>query len=604
MSADITGPYMQRAMYHYILTDRNLLAKLDGDFFIQEAAKHFYPIAKAYSLKFFNPPTKEIIIEEASRTETLDDARMAQLDFLYNDNPLESVNKDYIRELIINVATWKSCVSGVESAIEFIKKNEGKVIEHPDVSKKFRERVRMLIDNPLSVNYEIEDSNGSNFWDPETHKQEKLARRTTGYSFIDACMDGGYWDGSFTVFAGAPKVGKSQFLCNLCAQSVINGYNSLYITLELPEPMVIGRIGSNILNIPHADYGAISNTPRLAEEMKKYRANHINPLGELVVKSYPTSTMTAEDLEAYVLKEELARSTEENRFKFHNIFVDYINIMRNPMNEYSENTYIKIKNIAEHLKGVGVKNNWAIVTATQMNKGQYDKSDARAEDVAESSGLGATVDMLFGIIKDATCSMNNQYYIKCIYDRVAPHQEEKKLFNFDGKYLRLTEDKSAPVSCLVEQQYTYKKAVNGVVVEKNTGTVYSAAPNKNFPVQNQKPQFQQSQPIPAQSTTPRLSVDLTGELDNDKGNEMNPRIGTPASDLYPKPAGNSPYTDKPTMPPDNKDDDDIVKTNLAPVNNNPGQQMQKNMRMPVRGLNEMSVKEYGEFIKRNKERGS
>lgn len=554
MSADITGPYMQRAMYHYILTDRNLLNKLDGDFFVQEAARHFYPIAKAYALKYFNPPTKEIVAEEASRTETLDDARMAQLGFLYSDNPLDSVNKDYIRELIINIATWKSCVSGVESAIEFIKKNEGKVIEHPDVSKKFRERVRMLIDNPLSVNYEIEDSNGSNFWDPESHKQEKMARRSTGYPFIDTCMDGGYWDGSFTVFAGAPKVGKSQFLCNLCAQSVMQGYNSLYITLELPEPMVIGRIGANILNIPHADYAAISNTPRLAEEMKKYKMNRVEPLGELVVKSYPTSTMTAEDLEAYVLKEELARSTEDNRFKFHNIFVDYINIMRNPMNEYSENTYIKIKNIAEHLKGIGVKNNWAIITATQMNKGQYDKSDARAEDVAESSGLGATVDMLFGIIKDATCSMNNQYYIKCIYDRVAPHQEEKKLFNFDGKYLRLTEDKSAPVSCLAEQQVTYKRAVNGVIGQNN-GKVYNGTYQGN---QNSQ-QKQNLQPVVQKpAVAPRVGIDLTEEIDGNDGVPVNPRNGTPAANLISKTQASSPYTDKPTMPSDSRDDDDLI----------------------------------------------
>lgn len=599
MSADITGPYMQRAMYHYILTDRNLLNKLDGDFFVQEAARHFYPIAKAYSLKYFTPPTKEIIVEEASRTETLDDARMAQLEFLYGDNPLESVNKDYIRELIINIATWKSCVFGVESAIEFIKKNEGKVIEHPDVSKKFRERVRMLIDNPLTVNYEIEDTNGSDFWNPESHKQEKMARRSTGYPFIDTCMDGGYWDGSFTVFAGAPKVGKSQFLCNLCAQSVTHGYNSLYITLELPEPMVIGRIGANILNIPHADYAAISNTPRLAEEMKKYKMNHVEPLGELVVKSYPTSTMTAEDLEAYVLKEELARSTEDKRFKFHNIFVDYINIMRNPMNEYSENTYIKIKNIAEHLKGVGVKNNWAIITATQMSKGQYDKSDARAEDVAESSGLGATVDMLFGIIKDATCAMNNQYYIKCIYDRVAPHQEEKKLFNFDGKYLRLTEDKSAPVSCLSEQQATYRKAINGVIGQNN-GKVYSGPYQGN---QNQQ-QRQQQTPVPSNPApvVPHISLDLTEELEDNKGVDINPRIGTPATDLIQKPSGGSTYTNKPTMPADSRDDDDIIHNCPAPpvVNTRPAPSIVTNVFLPgvARGIGSMTPKEYAEYNRR------
>lgn len=53
---------------------------------------------------------------------------------------------------------------------------------------------------------------------------------------------------------GSPKVGKSMWLCNLCANSVRNGENSAYITLEMAYQLVAQRIGSNLFNIPIEEY--------------------------------------------------------------------------------------------------------------------------------------------------------------------------------------------------------------------------------------------------------------------------------------------------------------------------------------------------------------
>lgn len=541
MNKDFLGSYMQQVAYHYILNDRELTKKISSDYFSVPIVAKCYDIAKPYALKYLTPPSKEVIKEELSRLDALDDTTEAQISMLYSEDVINcSIDKQYLKDGITNTAMWQSTVAAFYAAGEYIKKNDSLVRSDPESAKRIRDKIRMMIDEPLSINYEVDDGNGLDFWDAKSHIQEQLKRRTTGYKFIDDCMDGGYWDGSFVVFAGAPKVGKSQFLCNLCAESVMHGYNTMYITLELPEQMIIGRIGSNMFNIPHLDYDKISKSTQMPDIIRDYRNNHISPLGALVVKSYPTSSMTAEDLESFVLREELARSTEDNRFKFQNIFVDYINIMRNPQNEYTENTYIKIKNIAEHLKGVGVKNNWAIITATQMNKGQYDKSDAKAEDVAESSGLGATVDMLFGIIKDATCAINNQYYIKCIYDRVAPHQEEKKLFNFDGKYLRLKEDTTTPViSCLNEMQEVYKKASDNSGVSRSTYLQGGKASS----VQKPMAQAVNAPKVPIEAT----QVDLVGDVTS--GTNVNPRMYAPTN-VYGQ-APKSMYASVPTIPTDN-----------------------------------------------------
>ena len=49
--------------------------------------------------------------------------------------------------------------------------------------------------------------------------------------------------------------------------------------------------------------------------------------------------------------------------------------------------YMKIKQIAEDLRAMGIRNNWLIVTATQINRNGYNSSDISMTDVAESAGL-------------------------------------------------------------------------------------------------------------------------------------------------------------------------------------------------------------------------
>ena len=554
MLQEFMGSYMQIMAYHYILTDRDLLQKVKPELFSTQFLQSCFSVAKEYTLKYLTPPSRDELKEEMSKKVEMNDGLSDQIDSLYaNSFENSNVSGDYIKDQVTHLAPWADMQMMCFKMAEFIKKHDNTVRENPSLSTVYKEKLRMMFDEAISVNYEQEESPGMDFWQAESHKQDKLARRTTGYSFLDDCMDGGYWDGSFIVFAGAPKVGKSQFLCNLCAESVLHGYNSLYITLELPEPMIIGRIGSNIFNIPHADYEKIANTEKMVETIQNFRKSRLIPPGEFLVKSYPTSSMTAEDLEAFVLKEELKRSTEGKRFKFQHIFVDYINIMKNPNNEYTENTYVKIKNISEHLKGVGVRNNWTIVTATQTNKSQYDSSDINAKDVAESSGLGATVDLMFGIIKDETCMINSQYYIKCIYDRVAPHMDEKKLFNFDGKYLRLKEDKNAPViSCVVERQKTVLESA--LAKSKNNGVAPKFGTNGNSGSVVPPPTAIKSG-VP---TPPKIvgNIDLVGDIGyHQQGNgNINPRMYEATNTFEPAAPNMSFYTKQDSMPSDDGDE--------------------------------------------------
>jgi KaiC/GvpD/RAD55 family RecA-like ATPase len=231
-----------------------------------------------------------------------------------------------------------------------------------DNAKEVIEKVRHMLSSETSIDFSFDL--GKNFFEAKSHLQTRLSRTPTGYDYIDICTKGGYWKGMLMVLFGMPKSGKSMWMCNMAAKSVLMGHNTAYITLELQEELVNMRIGANLLNIPLDDYEAITHD----QDLLKTKLNHlkqrsIKSLGELHVKEFPSSTASANDISAY-----LKKAQEMLGYKFDNIFIDYLNIMKNWRNANSENTYMKIKQISEDIRAMGQENNWAIISVTQTNR--------------------------------------------------------------------------------------------------------------------------------------------------------------------------------------------------------------------------------------------
>jgi hypothetical protein len=59
---------------------------------------------------------------------------------------------------------------------------------------------------------------------------------------------------------------------------------------------------------------------------------------------------------------------------------------------------------------MAVRNEWVIITATQINRGGYDSTELNMTHIAESAGLSHTADMIYGIIQDTGMHMQNEYF--------------------------------------------------------------------------------------------------------------------------------------------------------------------------------------------------
>lgn len=430
--------------FHYILTDTELTSKTQPDFFKAECARICFGLARDYVLKYHTAPSlaqmKELVHLNNFAEQVNDDL----IEIIYSFvGKLSEFTQEWLYDNATAWVQWMNFLQSVNAMSTYLKLNKEGI--SVDNVKEVMEHAKAMFNQNCIVEFTEDSGHGSDFWDAKNHKRIKMARYSTGYPFLDLCMDGGYFSGSLVTFVGAPKIGKSLWLQNLCAESVKHGENNAYITLELAEEIVNTRIGANLFNIKSSEYHLVADDDeKMKEIIQNFRRSCIVPPGALIVKQFPTSAASVIDLEGFLLEKEMELSTEGHPFHFKNVFVDYINIMRNYRNPNTENTYMKIKQIAEDLRAMAIKHNWTIITATQTNRAQFDTNDINGSNVSESTALIATVDLMFGIIASPEMRNNNKYVLKCMYDRVARKDGYKKDFTLHVDYLRITEDLSEP----------------------------------------------------------------------------------------------------------------------------------------------------------------
>jgi intein/homing endonuclease len=71
---------------------------------------------------------------------------------------------------------------------------------------------------------------------------------------------------------------------------------------------------------------------------------------------------------------------------------------------------------------------------------EFDSTDLSINSAAESSGLVATVDGMFGIIQDPIMYANREYKLKILANREEGYKNAYKNFRVDYTYMRIIED--------------------------------------------------------------------------------------------------------------------------------------------------------------------
>jgi replicative DNA helicase len=416
----------EKVFYLYVRSNPNYFRNVSDKFFDSEEIGILHNIDKTFYERFNQVPSKDQLKIVAKQEKFIDKVSENIIDIIF-DEPIDSYDEQWVKETSESWILWKSLDKSLFDTVEYVKT----VKVTPSNVLEVVNKVKTLINERNSITFN--ESLGRNFFEAENHIPEANSKISTNHNWIDH-FTGGYRTKSLVVYAGEQNIGKSIWLANDAVNYVKAGYDVAVISAEMAEIDFIHRIGANLLNVDIAEYEKLSKTPNFIKNKLSSLTNGVIPPGNLFVKEYPTSQATVPEIEGY-LKE--LESTQGIKLKV--IVIDYINILSNFRNPNTENTYMKIKQIAEDLRAMAVRNEWVVITATQINRGGYDSTELNMGHIAESAGLSHTADVIYGIIQDATMQMNLEYFLKLLKVRNGSGKNSRCLYKINYKHMRLSE---------------------------------------------------------------------------------------------------------------------------------------------------------------------
>ena len=250
--------------------------------------------------------------------------------------------------------------------------------------------------------------------------------------YFNTITKGGVPRKTLNIALAGTGVGKSLFMCHVASSALVQGYNVLYITMEMAEERIAESIDANLLDVP------IDQLDKLPKNTFSLKVQEIarKTQGKLIIKEYPTGSAHSGHFRALLNELKLKRQFEPDL-----IFIDYLNICASSRMKGmggAINSYSYIKAIAEELRGLAVEFDLPIFSATQTTRSGYSNSDIGLEDTSESFGLPATADLMFSIMSSEELERCGQLKIKQLKNRYNdPTIHKRFVIGVDRSKMRL-----------------------------------------------------------------------------------------------------------------------------------------------------------------------
>lgn len=307
-----------------------------------------------------------------------------------------------------------------------------------DDKKKDKNAIPDLMKDALRVSFN--QSIGLDYDDVEeryARMHEKKRKIPFDIESLNIITKGGLEVKTLNCVLASTGVGKTIFMCHCAASAISQGYNTLYITMEMAEEKIAERIDANLMDVELDDLEKIDKETFFDKFkkvlsgggfLKKLFGINTKKLGKLIIKEFPTGAGNANHFRN--LLEELAL---KKNFIPDFIVIDYINICSSTRILPMAGSYTFVKAIAEELRGLAVEYEVPILTGTQTNRGGFSNSDIDMTDTSESIGLPQTLDLYFALMTNETLAKLGRIAVKQLKNR---YRDENK-----NKYFSLGLDK-------------------------------------------------------------------------------------------------------------------------------------------------------------------
>ena len=393
---------------------RKVLPFLKPEYFTDAGERVIFEEIASFTVEYNAPPSVEAIkiaIGQRKLNEKEFDRCKEFLDDI--ESGKETTNEmQWLLDLTEEFCQDKAIYLAVMSTIGIIQ-GKDKNLDKGAIPKLLEDALAVSFDTNIGHDY-IEDSEQRfDFY----HRPE--TKTPFDIDFLNKITNGGVTDKTINIFIAGPNVGKSLVMCHLAASHLMMGKNVLYITMEMAEEKISERIDANLLNCNLDD---IINMPRdvFQKRIAKLKSNTV---GKLIIKEYPTATVSVTHFRALLNELKLKKG-----FVPDVIYVDYLNICCSARLKFggTVGSFGYVKAIAEELRGLAVEYELPLITATQLNRAGSADSDPGMEDTSESFGIPYTADLMVAILSTDELDQLNQYMMKQLKNRYSDPSKNKR----------------------------------------------------------------------------------------------------------------------------------------------------------------------------------
>lgn len=406
---------------------RKVLPFISNEYFTDFTEKIIFQEVESYINKYKNLPTHEALVINFSERKNVTEEQLKNVNEILNDihqNKDEKTPLEWLTQQTEKFCQDRAIYNAIMESVAILD-NKSKTKTKGQIPELLSDALGVSFDNNVGHDYINQYDARYDFY----HRTEK--KIPFDLDFFNKITKGGLPVKTLNIALAGTGVGKSLFMCHCAAASISQGYNVLYITMEMAEERIAERIDANLLNITLDDLHVI---PR-DDYDRKFNALKTKVQGKLIIKEYPTASAHSGHFRSLLNELRLKKN-----FYPDIIFIDYLNICcssRMKMGS-SVNSYTYIKAIAEELRGLAVEFVVPIVSATQTTRSGYSNTDLGLEDTSESFGLPATADFMFALITSEELEQLNQIMVKQLKNRYGdPTYNKKFVIGVDKSKMKL-----------------------------------------------------------------------------------------------------------------------------------------------------------------------
>ena len=253
---------------------------------------------------------------------------------------------------------------------------------------------------------------------------------STGWSDIDSVLYGGPIKGNLVFFMGLPGAGKSLFLQNVSLNMIQEGYNVLYISLELKEALVKQRMYAMLAEAGtkqmYNNYEESAEKLNIIFKKEKY--------GDLRIKKMPDAGTTTNDIRAYAKEYTIQTG---NKIDF--IVVDYEDLMSpNDKSIDIANAFVKDKVVCTELRALASELDCIVYLASQINRSGNQEQEFDMSHVAGGISKLNTCDIMMAIFTTTAMRQKGEYEIQFLKTRTSSGVGNKVKLKYNNETMRIS----------------------------------------------------------------------------------------------------------------------------------------------------------------------